>query len=158
MRVAIAVHDPEAADKVVAGALNYGVSSRDEIGVVSVVESEGVQMWSILPPPIVAQIKEDMDLDAKVSVREAGQYLRSELHSPRVAEFTLHGELLEKLNDFLKQWKADLLIIGISEHSPWADHAGKIVTIAPCPVLVIRHEHTELEKQSKGHEPAKSAK
>lgn len=158
MRVVIAVSDVKNAARLVHGALNYGLSDKDEIAVITIVNSDNVRVWSFLPPPLVDEILSEIDHDARVALREAGLALRGELHSSHVHEFKLDGDLADQLNDFLLNWKADLLIIGFSENQPWNDHACKIVTTSVCPVLVVgrnTHESAGTEPEQKNwHEPA----
>lgn len=158
MRVVIAVSDVKNAARLVQGALNYGLSDTDEIAVITIVNSENVRVWSFLPPPLIDEVLCEMDQDARVALREAGLALRSELHSSHVHEFKLDGDLADQLNDFLINWKADLLIIGFSENPPWIDHACKIVTTSACPVLVVgrtNQESADSEPANKNwHEPA----
>jgi nucleotide-binding universal stress UspA family protein len=158
MRVVLAVSDAKNAAVIAAAALSYGLSSSDEIAVITVLSSADGHVWSLLPGPILTEIEQEMEEDARIALREAGLFLRSEMHSAHVHEFRLFGDLADQLNEFLINWKADLLIIGFSQKVPWRNHAEKIVTTSPCPVLVAgRNSDHEVEQEPKKkwwHEPS----
>lgn len=136
MKVAIAVRQSHNLDSIVAGALRFGLTHGDSIAMITVIDTDALGTWALLPPPLVEEGKKFAKEQALITVRHASIQLRTELHSPHIEEIVLDGELMRELPDFLLRWKADMLIIGFSEAPFWGRHCNALVNASPCPVLV----------------------
>jgi nucleotide-binding universal stress UspA family protein len=148
MRVILAVNDPKHALQVAAGALQYGVSNKDEVAVVSVITSTGIPTWTMVPPTLMPEIDDELDMAARTAMREATLTLQTCLHSEHIHEFKLYGHLDEELKHFAQSWHADLVVIGFHDHKPGTDHMKGIIEKCPCPVLIVGGQTTPQQEKS----------
>ena len=139
-KILVPVDFSENSQKILRTAVDFAGKFKAEVVIVFVVQSFDDYSGFFVPHMPIIQLEEEMVKSAKEKMKSfAPETLNGSVpHSTAI----LSGDVVEEINRFAGQEKADLVVMGTHgykglEKIMFGSVADKVVRSAPCPVLTI---------------------
>ncbi|MFA7347906.1 MAG: universal stress protein [Desulfurivibrionaceae bacterium] len=139
-KILVPVDFSENSQKILRTAVDFAAKFKAEVAIVFVVQSFDDYSGFFVPHMPIIQLEEEMVKSAKEKMKS----FVAETLNGSVSHVTaiLSGDVVEEINRFAGQEKADLIVMGTHGYKGldkilFGSVAEKIVKTAPCPVLTI---------------------
>lgn len=142
-RILIAVDETDISKQIIDFIIKHSWMEPAHFKIVSVAKE--LSWEQILPPPILAEIRNESIGRSRSLVRNLSLKLKDILHSEHIEEEVLEGDPKVVIVEMIKQWKADLVIVGYHSKNTLqkmlpGSVSLSILSTAPCSVMLLRED------------------